>query len=109
MTRIWYAILDKCGITYSSSDWMSIVNWMAQFNCDSLCHLLARLSFAAAVYFIWRERNARLHNEPPRPPSILLYDIFFSVRTRTNLLRGVKPSYDNKWLHLSWQLSDDIF
>ena len=40
---------------------------------------------------------------------ILLYDIFFSVRTRANLLRGVKPSYDNKWLHLSWQLSDDIF
>ena len=85
------------------------MDWMEKFTNDSLCHMLVRLSVAAAVYFIWRERNARLHDEPPRPPSILLCDIFFSVRTRVNLLRGVKQSYDNKWLYLSWQLSEDIF
>ena len=82
---------------------------MEQFTSDSLCHVLVRLSIAAAVYFIWRERNARIHDEPPQPLSILLCGIFFSVRTRVNLLRGIKLSYDNKWLHLSWQLSDDIF
>ena len=82
---------------------------MEQYGNSSLCHLLVRLSFAATVYFIWRERNARFHDEPPRPCSVLLADIVFVVRTRANLSRKVKPSYDNKWLHLSWQLSDDIF
>ena len=108
-SQIWSSILAKCGLDWSSRDWLQIVKWMEQYGNSSLCHLLVRLSFAATVYFIWRERNARIHDEPPRPCRALVADIVFVVRTRANLSRKVKPSYDNKWLHLSWQLSDDIF
>lgn len=108
-TQIWTSVLAMCGLDWSSRDWLQTVEWMDQYTSDSLCHLLVRLSLAASVYYIWRERNARLHDEPPRPLNILISDIVFSVRTRASLLRKVNPSYDNKWLHLSWRLSDDIF
>ena len=108
-SRVWTTVLAMCGLDWSPRTWSQTIEWMYQYINGSLCQLLVRLSFAASVYYIWRERNARCHDEPPRSCSVLLSDIVFSVRTRASLLRRVKPSYDNKWLHLSWHLSDDIF
>ena len=108
-SHLWTSILAKSGIDWLSRDWLQTIKWMEQYDHGSLCHLLIRLSFTATVYFIWRERNARFQDESPRPISVLLADLVFVVRTRANLSRKVKPSYDNNWLHLSWQLSDDIF
>ena len=89
-SQIWSSILATCGIDWCSRDWMQTIKWMEQYNSGSLCHLLVRLSFAAAVYFIWKERNARLHDESPSPYRVLLANIMFTVRNRASLLRKVK-------------------
>ena len=107
--RVWSSVLAMCGLDWSCRDWRQTVEWLCQFSGASFFHLLVRLSFAASVYHIWRERNARTHDMPLRPVSVLLYDIVFDVRNRVSSLRKVNPSYDNKWLHLSWHLPDDIF
>ena len=106
---VWSSILGKCDVDWSPRDWLESLAWMKQFTSASLSHLIIRLSFAATVYFIWKERNASLHDRASRTHIVICRDIIFAVRTRVSLLRKVIPSYDNEWLHHSWQLSDDIF
>ncbi|KAL5773470.1 hypothetical protein ACOSQ2_013394 [Xanthoceras sorbifolium] len=64
---------------------------------------------AAAVYAIWRERNARMHGELPKPVTMVVRSIVRDVCMRLNSLSGVMPSPTNRWLHQSWGLSDSIF
>ena len=68
-----------------------------------------RIMFAAAVYAIWSERNARLHGESPRSESIIVHDVSLAICSQINSFSGVTPSPSNRWLHQSWGFSDVIF
>jgi len=55
-------------------------------------------------FHIWRERNARLHDEAFRNNSIVYSDIVSKV----NLFHNMVSSDTNRRLHILWGFSDDI-
>jgi len=107
--KIWFILLSMCGLPICTRDWNGIISWSFQFHGSHLRHVVVRLMFAAAVYFIWRERNARMHGHPCRDEGMILDDICFAVRCRVNLLRDVDSQWINKELQHSWGFSDCIF
>jgi len=52
------------------------MSWLIFFSKgSSLKSLITKLMLAILVYYIWRERNARLHGEAPYNSSIVYSDI----------------------------------
>lgn len=107
--KIWFSLLYKCHLPLCTRDWASTISWSFQFHGSHLRHLVVRLMLAAAVYFIWRERNARMHGRPSRDVGVVIDDISFAICNRVNLLHNVDPLRINKELHQSWGFSDCIF
>ncbi|KAL0646010.1 hypothetical protein Bca4012_044301 [Brassica carinata] len=49
---------------------------------DRLASILLRLAFQVSIYYIWRERNERRHNQKARPAHQLAKMIDKTVRQR---------------------------
>ncbi|XP_071694636.1 uncharacterized protein [Rutidosis leptorrhynchoides] len=65
--------------------------------------LVAKLLFAAAVYFIWQERNARLFNSKRRSAKELFRVIYAYVRLKLLSVR-FKESHQINFLRIAWKL-----
>ncbi|XP_021996310.1 uncharacterized protein LOC110893512 [Helianthus annuus] len=71
-----------------SSKWQEIVEWLlARARSKSARNYIAKILVAAAVYFIWQERNARTFMNQLRPPEKLSEIILNTVRYK---LMGAK-------------------
>lgn len=55
--------------------------------------LLIKLAFEAVMYFIWKERNNRLHNNTTRPVSALIEDISRQLRAKLDILSRRQPAF----------------
>jgi hypothetical protein len=64
---------------------------------------------AAAVYVIWHEHNARMHDDSPRHESVVIHDIVLIICNHINSFSGLVLSPCNRWFHQSWGFSDAIF
>ena len=64
---------------------------------------------AYTVYYIWKERNARLYGEAPRNTSMIYKDIVMCIVCKVHLLRNMTITDINSSLCIVWGLSDDIF
>ncbi|KAJ0907226.1 putative reverse transcriptase zinc-binding domain-containing protein [Helianthus annuus] len=105
-TQVWSTVRNKGGMGNVGSDWDSIVNWMAGRSCSkSAANYISRLVLAAATYFIWQERNARLFKNQTRPPDVLCDTILHTVRYK---LMGVKLKDTVKVRELlrAWEIYD---
>ncbi|CAA7021847.1 unnamed protein product [Microthlaspi erraticum] len=49
--------------------------WITHSTSDKNVKTILKILFHASVYFIWKERNARLHTNVARSPSSVLQDI----------------------------------
>ncbi|KAM0056464.1 hypothetical protein Hdeb2414_s0006g00218631 [Helianthus debilis subsp. tardiflorus] len=68
--------------------WNEIMAWLqARGSSKSALNYSSRLIVAAAAYFIWQERNARLFRNQTRPPDVIIDTILQTVRYK---LMGVK-------------------
>ncbi|CAA0266000.1 unnamed protein product [Arabidopsis thaliana] len=54
--------------------------------------LILKLIFPASLYFIWRERNQRLHSATSRPTTSIIKEIKMIVRTRLDPLSRAQRS-----------------
>ncbi|XP_021996206.1 uncharacterized protein LOC110893404 [Helianthus annuus] len=87
-TQVWIKVRDKGGMSSVGPDWNAIIDWLgARANSKSAINFISRLLVAAAVYFVWQERNARLFKNQTRPPDALANLILQTVRYK---LVGVK-------------------
>ncbi|XP_022032207.1 uncharacterized protein LOC110933285 [Helianthus annuus] len=60
-TQVWIKIRDNGGMSSVGPAWDSIVDWLGtRASSKSAINFISRLIVAAAVYFVWQERNARL-------------------------------------------------
>ena len=107
--EVWFALLRKCRLPLRARSWEDTILWSCHFRGRQLRGWVVRIMLAAAVYAIWRERNARMHGELPKPVTMVVRSIVRDVCMRLNSLSGVMPSPTNRWLHQSWGLSDSIF
>jgi len=70
-------MLQICLIQFHRCSWIKTIFWVSNLNGDCTLNLpLMRLMLSVAVYYIWRERNARFQGDNPRTSSMILDDIF---------------------------------
>lgn len=68
-----------------------------------------RVSFAAAVYGVWRERNSRIFRNVFARSEQVSDRICTEIRDFLSSRRHLKPSLKNKALCSSWGLTERIF
>ncbi|XP_021996129.1 uncharacterized protein LOC110893325 [Helianthus annuus] len=86
--QVWYNIRNKVNMGDVSSKWQEIVDWLlARARSKSARNYIAKILVAAAVYFIWQERNARTFKNQLRPSEKLSEIILNTVRYK---LMGAK-------------------
>ncbi|CAI9779492.1 unnamed protein product [Fraxinus pennsylvanica] len=99
----------KSNLSWVQRSWSDTLSWMEQFRGRSLRSIVIRLMFAASIYAIWLEDDARAHGVTPKHEFVVIRDIIFSVCTRVDLCRGLVPSSENRWLQRLWGFSANIF
>ncbi|XP_022007435.1 uncharacterized protein LOC110906640 [Helianthus annuus] len=86
--QVWYTIRNKVNMGDVSPKWQEIVEWLlARARSKSARNYIAKILVAAAVYFIWQERNTRTFMNQLRPPEKLSEIILNTVRYK---LMGAK-------------------
>jgi hypothetical protein len=99
--RIWYDLCSKCLILFWRRSWIStILRLFLLGGGSSLKSLITILILDVVVYYIWRERNARLHGEAPRNNSIVYSDIVNCIVSKVNLLHNMVSLNINILLHI---------
>jgi hypothetical protein len=63
---------------------------------------------ATAIYYVWRERNARLHGDAPHNISVVYSDIIKSTISKVNPFCNIISLDTNRRLYILWGFSDDI-
>lgn len=86
-TQVWKSIAKNLFKANFSTDWHSIVDYVSNTQTDRLQSFLARYTFQASIYAIWRERNAREHGEEPTPAARLLRRIDKQIRNQLSTIR----------------------
>ncbi|XP_021994704.1 uncharacterized protein LOC110891319 [Helianthus annuus] len=107
-TQVWIKIRDKGGMSSVGPAWNAIIDWLgARANSKSAINFISRLIVAAAVYFVWQERNARLFRNQNRPPDALANLILQTVRYK---LIGVKFKECNRVRRLleAWEIYNNL-
>ncbi|XP_022040861.1 uncharacterized protein LOC110943397 [Helianthus annuus] len=80
-SQVWHIIQSKVSMDAVSPMWTDIVDWLlVRARSKSAMNYVAKILTAAAVYFIWQERNARLFKNQLRPPEKLSEIILNTVR-----------------------------
>lgn len=87
---VWRLILFRLGITYPTT-LDDIVPWLTSVPLRKKARAILKLVFQASVYFIWRERNSRLHSGPQKPTLVIVKEIHLQVRAKLLGLDREKP------------------
>lgn len=66
----------------SSCSWDALMEWGSKLKRKSLRNTVAKLSWQASVYHIWRERNSRIHSQKSGSPDSVCDLIFQDLRLK---------------------------
>ena len=65
-----------------------------------------KLSFAATVYHVWQERNARIFAGMSRTSNLVFNQIECIIRDKLDLMRNVVPTNENKRIQRAWRVNN---
>ncbi|GJY53051.1 RNA-directed DNA polymerase, eukaryota, reverse transcriptase zinc-binding domain protein [Tanacetum coccineum] len=101
---VWDKLKPLCRLDGLSCVWAEIVSGISiRADNNTLWSIIQRLVFAAAVYFIWRERNFRLFRKEERSADAVFNSIVDTVRLRLLGLKIKRSSEVDKAVAL-WKL-----
>ncbi|KAL9997817.1 hypothetical protein Hdeb2414_s0597g00922081 [Helianthus debilis subsp. tardiflorus] len=87
-TQVWFHIRAHAEMENVQPVWSDVFTEMIQRKASKRIEVIvARLTVAAAAYYIWKERNTRLFQNNARPPDKLAQEILSTVRYK---LMGLK-------------------
>ncbi|CAA7042995.1 unnamed protein product [Microthlaspi erraticum] len=66
----------------SSTVFEDIISWLHSPTLNGKLKTICLLSFQAAIYFLWRERNSRLHTQITKPSHLLVKEIHLTLRAK---------------------------
>ncbi|KAJ8759651.1 hypothetical protein K2173_009298 [Erythroxylum novogranatense] len=102
---IWKELLLACGISRSPTDWLSEFTWLIRYGKGTtLRSVLLRLSWNSFIYWIWRERNARLFCNAFKVEHDVLALIKESVRIKVLDTKFVVVNSSTAALCSSWNI-----
>lgn len=101
-SRIWTFFMRAVGFS-PPPQFMNCLLWLNSATRDKNLMLIIKLLFQASVYFIWKERNARIHSEIRRPSHLITKEIQMVIRARLDpLSRSRAPGRSGLSLLGSW-------
>ncbi|XP_071714988.1 uncharacterized protein [Rutidosis leptorrhynchoides] len=104
-SRVWDQVKQLIQIPISGNCWQVFVQLLAPITHRRVSRVVvAKLLFAASIYFIWQERNARLFSNKSRTSDLLFQNIFSTVRYKLLSLR-FKDSVQVRQLKMLWKIT----
>ncbi|KAH0724829.1 hypothetical protein KY284_000694 [Solanum tuberosum] len=91
-SEIWSRLLQWQGINRVAMNWKDELNWACAYaNGNGQTSTIFRMTFAAAVYQVWIERNQKIfqakHCEPKMVVRRIVQDIFYRGSLKKKLAR----------------------
>ncbi|XP_022032573.1 uncharacterized protein LOC110933670 [Helianthus annuus] len=81
--KVWNSLKVRAELDDVSGRWEDVAEWMnVNAKLKSVKAVIGKLLVAAITYFLWQERNSRLHNNQPRPPEKLVEIISETIRLK---------------------------
>ncbi|KAG7599502.1 Reverse transcriptase zinc-binding domain [Arabidopsis suecica] len=84
-SEIWRSFTSRAGLN-SPAHFNDCLLWLISPSRDKNVSLIIRLIYQASVYFIWRERNLRIHSGNSRSAAVLTKEIKLIIRARLDPL-----------------------
>ena len=83
--------MDVAGMRGISSKWSDIVAWLLPISRQNkVTTIVGRLLVATSSYFVWQERNNRIHGNGGRQPNEVAKSIVYMVRLKLAAIRFKK-------------------
>lgn len=87
--EVWSGLTrNLLGARYTTQ-WQEIIELLLDSDSDIIASFLRRYVFIVSVYWIWRERNGRLHGEIPMPSGRMKQSIDKQIRNRLTSIRSM--------------------
>lgn len=108
---IWNSLASKRGF-HSSRSWNQLLHDLNQV-AGSRSHLmLLKLSWQAAIYLTWSERNSRIHRNRFKPPETILREASLIIKNMISSLRDKQHALASSLMQLwlsNWSISHYIY
>lgn len=98
-SSIWQKIADRCQLQALDS-WTGTVLQLQGLTQNKALRRLTLIAAQATIYWIWSERNSRLHRQTFKPVDTIVRSIDRQVRNRLQSLRHANPSAASAMLQL---------
>jgi len=82
---VWFYFTSRLNFS-PPVQFMDCLQWVKSATRDPNLTLIIKLIFQASIYFLWKERNARLHTQLSRPSAILIKEMCKLLRSRLDPL-----------------------
>ena len=104
---LWWNVCDRCDIprmTKSLDEWIRLatVSWHGK----SFVNFSRKLGFAATVYCIWQERNARIFADVSKASNLVFDQIECIIRDKLVLMRNVQQTDENIRIQRLWRVNN---
>ncbi|KAL0749205.1 hypothetical protein Bca101_031208 [Brassica carinata] len=73
-----------------------IIQWVRVSSPNAKLKIICHIIFQAVLYFLWRERNSRLHSGTPKPVQILVKEIQLLLRAELSSLDQLSTRARNR-------------
>ena len=108
--QIWQNILRKAKVHVPHLSWDILIDWLASnWVGASLSLSLSKLCLTATVYYVWQERNTRIHENRSRNVDCITHTILETICMSLFSYKMVEENDLNKKLQEDWALPDSIF
>ncbi|KAG5404212.1 hypothetical protein IGI04_010331 [Brassica rapa subsp. trilocularis] len=89
--RVWSEVGRRCSFT-SSPSWQDTINRLMALTGDRHANRLILLCWQAVIYFLWRERNQRLHSQRFQSSDMIISSLDRLIRDKILSYRSSSPS-----------------
>jgi hypothetical protein len=87
--------------------WEEWIRWATvTWHGKSFINFSLKLGFAATVYYIWQERNARIFAGMSRTPNLVFDQIECIIREKLDLMRNALPTDENIRIQSAWRVNN---
>ena len=108
--RIWNNILRKGNMIVPHISWDNLIEWLStNWIGTSLSCSILKLCLATTVYYIWQERNRRVHENHHQIAKSITCTILEIIRMWLSSYKHVVNNEINRKHQQDWALPDSIF
>ena len=107
-SRIWMRVLRLCGQCSLPMRWENELLSVISCKGNSLCSITKRIAWGASIYNLWRQRNARVHENQFISVDSIFYLICNDVRLRITSFQNVVDNPAKRGLCERWRFPLNI-